>query len=140
MKTYQELTLSPKNISDAEVIEIFKTFTQQYTNWTFLLKETEEHTTETGNSCCVIFLDDDYHRPNFLITKIKSNFYSIVNIFNSQHGYITMLEHNALLRLFKQDFQVFLKSGKYKSISVKVSNENIGLNKIISIFKSKRLF
>ncbi|MDF2388430.1 hypothetical protein JMG10_43815 [Nostoc ellipsosporum NOK] len=51
-----------------------------------------------------------------------------------------MLEYNALLRLFKQDFQVFLKSGKYKSISFKLSNEDIGLNEIISSPKARDFF
>lgn len=140
MKTYQQLTLNSKNISDTEVIKIFKKFTQQYANWTFILKETEEYTKETGNPCCMIFLDDDYHKPTFLITKIKNIFYSIVNIFNSQRGYIPMLEYNALLSLFKQDFQAFLDSEKYQSISVKLSNEDIGLKERISSSKTRDYF
>ena len=76
----------------------------------------------------------------FLITKIKNIFYSIVNIFNSQRGYIPMLEYNALLSLFKQDFQAFIDSEKYQSISVKLSNEDIGLKEIISSSKTRDYF
>ncbi|WP_174708592.1 hypothetical protein [Nostoc sp. TCL240-02] len=98
MKTYQELNLKLKKVYDPEIIEIFKKFTQHFNDWTYLQKESEEHTKETSKPSCIIFLDEDHHKPSFLITKIKDKLYSIVNIFNSQHGHIPMLEYNVLFK------------------------------------------
>ncbi|MDZ8259188.1 hypothetical protein [Nostoc sp. ChiQUE01b] len=51
-----------------------------------------------------------------------------------------MLEYNNLLRRFKQDFQAFLSSGQFSNISIKLSNEDIGLNEIISSSKTRDSF
>jgi uncharacterized protein YfeS len=139
MKAYQELNLKLKKVSDAEFIEIIKYFTQQVNDWTYIQKESEEHTEETRKPSCIIFLDDDYHKPKFLITKRKDKFYSIVNIFNSQHGYIPMLEYNVLLRRFNQDFKSFITSASYK-MSVELSKEDIGLNELITSPKAREYF
>ena len=143
MKAYQELKLKLKEVSDSEFIDIIINFTQQVKNWTYLEKESKEHIKEhieeTSNSSCILFLDDDHHKPTFLITKRKDQFYSIVNIFNSQHGYIPMLEYNALLRHFYQDFKGFIDSNRHK-ISIEISKEEIGLKEIISSTKARDLF
>ena len=139
MKAYQELNLKLKEVSDSEFIDIIINFTQQVKNWTYLEKESKEHIEETSNSSCILFLDDDYHKPNFLITKRKNQFYSIVYIFNSQHGHIPMLEYNALLRHFYQDFKGFIDSNSHK-ISIEISKEDIGLQEIISSTKARDLF
>jgi hypothetical protein len=143
MKAYQELKLKLKEVSDSEFIDIIINFTQQVKNWTYLEKESKEHIKEhieeTSNSSCILFLDDDHHKPTFLITKRKDQFYSIVNIFNSQHGHIPMLEYNALLRHFYQDFKGFIDSNRHK-ISIEISKEEIGLKEIISSLKARGFF
>ncbi|MEH1949785.1 MAG: hypothetical protein V7K77_22960 [Nostoc sp.] len=140
MKTYQELNLKFKNLSDIEILEIFKNFTQNFNDWIYLQKESDEHTKEAKKPSCILFLDDDYHKPLFLVTKIKDDFYSIVNIFNSQHGHILMLEYNNLLIRFEQDFQAFISYGKFRNISIKLSKEDIGLKEIISSSKTRDYF
>ncbi|MBO1051902.1 MAG: hypothetical protein HEQ25_07855 [Dolichospermum sp. DET73] len=139
MKAYQELNLKLKEVSDSEFIDIIINFTQQVKNWTYLEKESKKHIEETGNPSCILFLDDDHHKPNFLITKRKDQFYYIGNIFNSQHGYIPMLEYNALLRHFYQDFKGFIDSNIHK-ISIEISKEDIGLQEIISSPKAREFF
>jgi hypothetical protein len=141
MKAYQELNLKLKEVSDSEFIDIIINFTQQVKNWTYLEKESKKHIEETGKPSCILFLDDDHHKPNFLITKRKDQFYyiGIGNIFNSQHGYIPMLEYNALLRHFYQDFKGFIDSNSHK-ISIEISKEDIGLQEIISSPKARGFF
>ncbi|WP_016949277.1 hypothetical protein [Anabaena sp. PCC 7108] len=131
------------------LINVIKDFTQQVKDWTYLQKESEEHIKETSKPSCILSLDNGYHQPKFLITKrnivtkkTRKNdqlYYSIVNIFNSQHGYISMLEYNALLRRFYQDFNKFINSG-VQNISIEISKEDIGLNEIISSPKTRERF
>ena len=140
MKAYQELNLKLKKVDDTEIIEIFKKFTQHFNDWTYLQKESQEHTKETSKPSCIISLDEDHHKPSFLITKIKDKLYSIENIFNSQHGHIPMLKYNILLRRFKKDFQDFIILANYTIISIKLSNEDIGLHEIITSLKAREYF
>ncbi|MEH2042749.1 MAG: hypothetical protein V7L12_05475 [Nostoc sp.] len=111
-----------------------------FNDWTYLQKESEEHTEETTKPSCILFLDEDHHKPSFLITKIKDKFYSIVNILNSQYGHIKMLEYNDLLKRFEKDFKDFISFASYNSICIELSNEDIGLDEINYISKSKRIF
>lgn len=137
MKVYQELKIKLKKVSDTEFIKIVEDFTQQINGWNYLQNESAEHTKETRKPCCIILLDEDYHKPTFLITKITDNLYSIGNIFNSQCGYIPMLEYNDLLRKFAHDFQKYIKSNR---IDIKISKEEIGLKEIISSERARELF
>jgi hypothetical protein len=139
MKVYQELNLKLKKVSDIEFIEIIKIFTQQVKDWTYLEKESKERIEETGNPSCMIFLDDDYHKPTFLITKRKDEFYSISNIFNSQHGDIPIPEYNALLKHFYKDFRKIIDFNSY-NIVIKISEEDIGLKEIIPSQTARDLF
>ncbi|HLO89121.1 MAG TPA: hypothetical protein VK203_29510 [Nostocaceae cyanobacterium] len=136
MKVHQELNLKLKKVSDHEFMEIIKEFTQKFNEWNYLENESLEHTKETTKPSCILFLDDDYHKPEFLITKRKDNLYSIY-IYNSQYGYIPMLEYNALLRKFSEDFKTVSNPD---IISAKISKEEIGLQEIISSDKARDLF
>ena len=138
MKVYQKLNLKLKEVSDSKFIDIIINFTRQVKNWTYLEKESKKHIEETGNPSCILFLDDDHHKPNFLITKRKDQFYYIGNIFNSQHG-LPMLEYNALLRHFSQDFKGFIDSNIH-NIFLEISKEDIGLQEIISAPKAREFF
>ena len=140
MKTYQELNLQFKKFNDDEIIDIFKKFTQNFNDWNYLQKESEEHIKETSKPSCILFLDENHHKPSFLITKRKDKFYSIVNIFNSQYGHIQMLEYNMLLRRFKKDFNNFISLANYNIISIKLSTEDIGLHEIITSLKAREYF
>ncbi|MEH2328949.1 hypothetical protein [Nostoc sp.] len=127
-------------MNDTEIIEIFKKFTQYFNDWTYLQKESEDHTEETNKPSCILFLDEDHHKPSFLITKIKDKFYSIVNILNSQYGHIKMLEYNDLLKIFEKDFKDFISFATYNSICIELSNEDIGLHEIITSPKARESF
>jgi hypothetical protein len=50
-----------------------------------------------------------------------------------------MLEYNALLRRFYQDFKKFINSG-IQNISIEISKEDIGLNEIISSSQARERF
>ncbi|WP_413172865.1 hypothetical protein [Anabaena azotica] len=98
MKTYQELKIQTQKMSDTEFIDVIKNFTQKGNDWTYLQQESEEHINERSTPSFILFLEDGYHLPTFLITKRKivnknnqkddKSYYYIGNIFNSQHGNI----------------------------------------------------
>lgn len=146
MKVYREAYLEQNNLTNEEVIEKFKEFTREkMPDWNFREEQSQRLTRDLGFPSCIIYFHDKQIERNIAINyNNKNKKYYVGNIFpldavRQENSCAKVLEYNHYCQRFIKDFRSFCKKNKI-SISVKFSQEDIKLDKIISGAKVRKYF
>lgn len=139
MITFREVSLKSKNLTDEEVIDVLKRFSQQTSGWRFMADESEEYAEHVGEASCMLLFENDAVHPAVAITKKANSIFYIANIVPKEPGWIRMSKYNIIAGIFVADFQHFIRRERIL-ISILLSKETIGLKEIISSAKARESF
>lgn len=139
MKVHQEVYIKIRSLNGEDLIEILIKFTLETIGWSFINDQSKEYTQWTGFPSCIIQLDDGHICPSFAITYRSKGVYCIANIVPLGNEQILIPEYNSFSVKFVQDFRAFIRKNKFQ-ISITITTDNIGLDKIIPSLKARMLF
>ncbi len=141
MKAFREIIITVKGCTDNEIVELLKTFCISLNSYEFLDKESEDYSKNIngrGYSIYSLRTPDTEPAAIAIAEKTERSLY-VSNIVPKEKSKLSMSEYNAIALKFYNAFKPFLRGSK-SSVGLTISNEVIGLDKIIRGEKTRQYF
>ena len=141
MKAFREILIRVKDLTDSEIVELFKSFCNSSNFYEFLDKESEDYSNNINGRGYIIYSlrTPDTEPAGIAIAKKTERSLYVSNIVPKEKSRLTMSEYNAIALKFFNDFKPFLRRLK-SLVDLTISNEIIGLDKIIPGEKTRKYF
>lgn len=141
MKAFREILIRVKDLSDSDIRELFKSFCDTSNFYEFLVKESEDYSNNINGRGYIIYslrTTDTEPAGIAIAEKTQVSLY-VSNIVPKEKSKLNMSEYNAIAFKFVNDFKSFLRQLK-SLVEIKISNEIIGIDKIIPGEKTRKYF
>lgn len=141
MKAFREILIRVKDLSDSEIVELFKSFCNASNFYEFLDNESQNNSKNINGRGYIIYslrTTDTEPSDIAIAEKTRRSLY-ISNIVPKEKSKLNMTEYNAIAFNFFKDFRLFLRQLK-SLVEITISNEVIGLDEIIPGEKTRKYF
>jgi hypothetical protein len=141
MKAFREILISVKDLSDREISDLLKSFCSSSNGFEFKDDKSKQYSRDIGERGFIMHsLRSPTAEPSIIAIaeKTKRTLY-VSNIVPMEKNQLAMDEYNAIAFMFFKAFRQHLE--KSRSIAeVKMSDDDIGLEKIIPGEKTRKYF
>ena len=141
MMAFREILINVKGCGNDEIVALLKSFCKSYHFYEFLDNESEDYSKNIDGRGYMIYslrTQDTEPAAIAIAEKTKSSLY-VSNIVPKEKSELSMSEYNVIAMKFYNNFRPFLQSLR-SSVTLSISNETIGLDKIIPGKKTRKYF
>ena len=141
MKAFREIIISVKGCTDNEIIELFKSFCNSSNSYKFMGQESDDYSKNINGRGYVIYSlrTTNTESSGIAIAEKTDKALYVSNIVPKEKSELSMSEYNAIALNFYNNFKSFLRKLR-NSISLSISSETLGLDKIILGKKTRQYF
>ena len=141
MKAFREILIRVKDLSDSDIMELFKPFCDSSNFYEFLVNESKDYSNNINGRGYIIYSlrTSDTEPAGIAIVKKTQRSLYVSNIVPREKSRLNMSEYNAIAFKFANDFKSYLRQCK-SLVEIKISNEIIGLDEIIPGEKTRKYF
>jgi len=141
MKAFREILLNVKGFTDNQIVNLLKSFCNSLESYEFMDKESGDYSRNINGRGYIIYslrTPDTEPAAIAIAEKTERSLY-VSNIVPKEKSKLSMSEYNAIALRFYNNFRPFL--WKLKSpVKLSISDETIGLDKIIPGKKTRQYF
>lgn len=141
MMAFREIIINVKGCTDNEISLLLKSFCNSLNSYEFLDEESEDYSRNINARGYIIYslrTPDIEPAAIAIAEKTETSLY-VSNIVPKEKSKLSMSEYNAIALKFYNDFSPYLRMLK-SSVKLSISNETIGLDKIIPGNKTRQYF
>jgi len=141
MKAFREILIRVKDLPDREIAELFRAFCNSSNYYEFLANKSADYSNNIDGRGYIIYSlrTPDTEPADIAIAEKTERSLYLSNIVPKEKSRLTMSEYNAIALKFFNEFKTFLRRLK-SLVELTISNEIIGLNKIIPGEKTRKYF